>query len=496
MPIGPKVQKVPLAPKVQKVSINNPNNINDVLQLRYCDKGKIINPFTNRCVLLSSTIGKKLTSVPHAFINPSSKTKIITKQPGLQKVPLAPKVQKVSINNPDNVNEGIKVVVPQNLDDVLQLHYCGQGKIINPFTGKCVLLSSTIGKKLTSVPHVFINPSSQTKIITKQPTNKTGLDTDGDNYVSIKEYLDVTESLGPSEIKGGNFKTYTQTNLGTRFLLILIKKLKGPIHNIACIPLYKLCIYLNASSEKYHTLKNIFKDGKLSCPSSEDPMDITFSQDEEITYGSIMMWDAYINKKENTKKMNILMPPNFQDLIKQCEDDNKYMVVCSLKLLAEHNIGENTSHANALIFDTKRKTIERFDPHGGNEYKDVKLAYDTNSYGKHHFGEKSNAFYNQVKIDTELSNKFKSVLPNYTYYGTNITTPYLGPQLKADAYGGLCVTWSTMYMVLRLLNPDLSPSDVTTKMIDGTPTELKNRILRFQKFIINTLKNEKTDIFT
>ena len=51
-----------------------------------------------------------------------------------------------------------------------------------------------------------------------------------------------------------------------------------------------------------------------------------------------------------------------------------------------------------------------------------------------------------------------------------------------------------MYMILRLLNPDLSPPEITMNMINGTPEQLKNRILRFQKFIIKTLKSEKKDI--
>ena len=49
-----------------------------------------------------------------------------------------------------------------------------------------------------------------------------------------------------------------------------------------------------------------------------------------------------------------------------------------------------------------------------------------------------------------------------------------------------------MYMVLRLLNPHMKPPEITIKMIDGTPKELKDRILRFQKFIIKTLQNQKT----
>ena len=51
-----------------------------------------------------------------------------------------------------------------------------------------------------------------------------------------------------------------------------------------------------------------------------------------------------------------------------------------------------------------------------------------------------------------------------------------------------------MYMLLRLLNTNMNPDEITFNMIDGTPEQLKNRLLRFQKFIIKTLQNEKLDI--
>ena len=72
--------------------------------------------------------------------------------------------------------------------------------------------------------------------------------------------------------------------------------------------------------------------------------------------------------------------------------------------------------------------------------------------------------------------------------------PYLGPQVKADEYRGLCGTWSTMYIILRMLNPDMKSSDITKNMIDGTPDSLIDRILRFQKFIINKLNSIKTNL--
>ena len=545
-----------------------------------CARGKVRNPATGRCVYKDSPVLKKqinpfkkvptvkvVPSVPlvpnytvpgrpvlvkcgvNMYVNPKTKMCVQLKNKDIQEYlfkkgyqlpsgPLGPvqdnfkltkpvPVPKVPINNPKNVKDkDIKVLVPPNPHQTVKLVYCGPGKVINPVTGRCVLLSSPLGKKLTSVPYVIINPPSKPQKTplfipadpkvpkpqkpfpkTKPEPIKTALDTDGDNYVSVREYLDAVESMGPKEKSQGlNFAFYNQRDLGILFLLTLIKNFKGPIHKIGCIPLFHLCVYKSPKGT-FYTMENIKNMNRLYCPQNAD----FYDGNSVYTYASITILNAPVNYGYNSSNMSILTPPNLSQLLLKCENDNKYMVVCDLTLLKSSDFTQ-TSHANVLVFDIRRKTVERFDPHGGNEYADVKLAYDSdsvkgygrkdfmygkNKYSKNKFGidklnkKKSSALFDQFKIDRALSDRFKKELPNYTYYGTNDTTPYLGPQIKADEYAGLCVTWSCMYMVLRLLNPDLEPADITIKMIDGTPKELRNRILRFQKFIIRTLSKEK-----
>ena len=531
-----------------------------------CKSGKVKNPATGRCVNKNSPVLKKVPTVkvvgpvgpqkliqtcgPNLYINPKTRRCVQLKNADIQKHlklgyvldvqqgpqgpqgPIVPpvKLDKVPINNPQNVNDpDIKILVPPDTQNYVKLVYCGKDKVINPNTGRCINLSGPIGKKLTSKPYIIINPPSgpqkspyfakpsgpQTgppKVPQKVPQKVpklgplTSLDTDGDNYISVREYLDAVESLGPKEKSSGkNFYFYNQRDLGIAFILTLIKNQRGPIHKIGCIPLFHLCVYKNPSSKDYYTMQNIRNyRNRLDCPYSDN----YYSGSSTGTYASIVILNAPLNNSKLSKnvidKMKILIPPNLKQLINNCENDDKYMVVCDLTLLMGDDFLD-TSHANVLIFDIRRKTIERFDPHGGNFYSDVKLAYDPNSediIGKKdfknlNFGDsyiKSQALHNQIIIDNQLKEKFMEILPDYRYYGTNYTTPYLGPQVKADAYDGLCVTWSCMYMVLRLLNPDLSPADITMNMINGTSKELLNRILRFQKFIIRTLSKEKNYI--
>ena len=423
------------------------------------------------------------------------------------------KLNKVNINNP-NVDTDVKVLVPppQIKPGVKTLIYCGPGKVINPVGGRCVLLKGDVGKRLTSGPYVIVNPpamppkgpvvtkNKDVKInIPKPKLNKhlTALDIDGDGYVSIKEYLDTVESLGPAELggKGENFAYYNQRDLGIVFILDLIKNFNGPVSKIGCIPLFTLCVYKDSTGNFYTRKSNIGSPG-CDVTSSE-----YYAGNLVNSYASIAILNA---PKYNTSKSPIILtPPNLRETLNKCEQDGKYMIVCDLTLLGGDSFND-TSHANVLVFDIRRKTIERFDPHGGNYYSNVTLAYDPESnigYGRKDFKFgivnkqiRSTALFNQETIDLKLKQKFAVELSEYTFNGTNITTPYLGPQIKADEFNGLCVTWSCMYMLMRLLNPDMKPADVTIKMIDGTPKEIKNRILRFQKFIIRRLKNVKNNL--
>jgi hypothetical protein len=535
--------------------------------LNPCKRGKVKNPSTGRCVNKNSPVLRKrytprsspagpigptktiLNCGPNMYINPKTRRCVQFKNKDVQaylkrgyvlETPMDPtligvkvdkykvpsvipfmkpagpigpvKLDKVNINNP-NVDNDVKVLVPppQIKQGVKTLIYCGPGKVINPETGKCVLLKSDVGKRLTSSPYVIVNPpamppkgpvitkNKDVKISVPKPKlnkNLTAIDTDGNGYVSIKEYLDTVESLGPKELsKGVNFSFYNQRDLGIVFILDLIKNFNGPVSKIGCIPLFTLCVYKD-STGKFYTKKS-----RIGSP----PCDLTGGEfyDGSLvnTFASIVILNA---PKYNTSTSPIILtPPNLRETLNKCEQDGKYMIICDLTLLGGDRFAD-TSHANVLVFDIRRKTIERFDPHGGNYYSNVTLAYDPESnigYGRKDFKFgivdkqiRSTALFDQVTIDLKLKQKFAVELSEYTFNGTNITTPYLGPQIKADEFNGLCVTWSCMYMLMRLLNPDMKPADVTMKMIDGTPKEIKNRILRFQKFIIRRLQNVKYDL--
>ena len=280
-------------------------------------------------------------------------------------------------------------------------------------------------KKMTD-EELFLEGVYKRATIQKKQTVLTSLDKNEDGYISIKEYLDSVESLGPKEESKGNFKFYAQRNLAILFILTLIKNKKKYINKIACVPLFILCMYqLPFPGMPYYTMKNIIKDKKLTCPDNYAFTEGSISS----TLSSIFVLNAPLNSStfKIFDRPQILTPPNLREIIHRCETDGKYMVICNLTLSSSDHMNQ-TTHANVLIFDTSRKTIERFDPHGGNQYFDVMFKYDYN-YGKYlGIKNKSRTKYNQDALDIAIRNKLREDLPEYLYYGCSSVTPYLGPQ--------------------------------------------------------------------
>ena len=224
------------------------------------------------------------------------------------------------------------ILVPPK-EKPIELIFCGPKKIINPQTGRCIKIDSTIGKKLTSVPYIIVNPPKPAPGKPKlgkpekiDPNNPIiALDKDDDNYVSIKEYLDRVESKGKLEkSQGPNFAYYNQRDLGIAFILTLIKNQKGPIHKIGCIPRFFLCIYKSVKGVRdhiraqYYTLSNETFKNRLRCPhpdpnhGSLGPNNDFYDGSSTNTYGSIVIFNTPIhnNTEGEDGKMQILMPPN------------------------------------------------------------------------------------------------------------------------------------------------------------------------------------------
>jgi len=173
-------------------------------------------------------------------------------------------------------------------------------------------------------------------------------------------------------------------------------------------------------------------------------------------------------------KDEMTIPLNLKKEIIRCSNSNRFICV----YMYVHFKNKSFYHANILLIDILNKTIERFEPHGKfTKFDDNHIIYLKN-------------------FDNKFSKKTLEILnlTDYTYISTIKYLPNYGLQAKADALGGLCLTYCIMYFQLRIMNPDLDRKLLIKYLLSKSKDELLDMILRYTKFIENTLKHHSREV--
>ena len=166
----------------------------------------------------------------------------------------------------------------------------------------------------------------------------------------------------------------------------------------------------------------------------------------------------------------------YNNLIKKsivnCKNDKKVRFI--FFIFATIQTGSSSfTHANIIVIDLIKKTYERFEPYG----------FDRPQF--------------ENKIEKKFKNEIRNItgLHNFKYISPTDISPKLGIQSKADAYCGMCVTISMMYLQLRILNPNLSQKKVVEYLLKKDRKELKSTILKYARHVEKTLKKNKNIVF-
>jgi len=308
-------------------------------------------------------------------------------------------------------------------------------RVLDPKTGRCYMLNNVVIKKLLQEGYV----------------------------INMEKYLDPKE-ITPIEESGRKGKFTKITDAINIINYLIIKARVDPIVE------NKVCFF-DAAFYFRRGLKS--NSGNEQIKYLKDPSEL-IAEDANYEISNMtnkaVLFSSPRSKFTSAKQPLLLIHPLLPKFLRNCE---KRFLILPLSLVISSVNEEITSnslgHANILIFDTKNKTIERFDPHG------------------------NEAFYNQSIIDNYLTIKFKDLLSNYKYIEFSVTCPYLGPQVTVERNTskarGYCVIWSLMFVIFRLLNPDVPSLNIIKVMSEGSPNEVANRILRFAKHVSDTLKN-------
>ena len=180
-------------------------------------------------------------------------------------------------------------------------------------------------------------------------------------------------------------------------------------------------------------------------------------------FKNVELVDSYL---DSVKPVDIFASKEkFIDEINRCM---KYRLIpISLEIIVP-NAG---THANIILIDSKKKTVELFEPHGARS-NDSELESISRAY---------------FKVSKNVHKFVRNYLPGFKYIPPSKYETEDGLQARLDAFSGLCITWSILYLHYRILNPDLNPKKLM-EYLDKTFT--KNKIIRYTRYIEDILKGK------
>ena len=80
-------------------------------------------------------------------------------------------------------------------------------------------------------------------------------------------------------------------------------------------------------------------------------------------------------------------------------------------------------------------------------------------------------------VDQFMTMFTKKLGEEYSYLAPIEYCPYLGPQAIMTNDTGYCVTWSTLYMHMRVINPDAPRQESFEYLLNKSPDEFNQRAL-------------------
>lgn len=133
--------------------------------------------------------------------------------------------------------------------------------------------------------------------------------------------------------------------------------------------------------------------------------------------------------------------------------------VCSLGLYDDDTFA--VGHANAIVFDADTKVAERYEPDGARH---------------------------AAAVDACVREALRDALPEWRYAATTATAPHRGPQSRVDDFAGMCVTYSLLYVLLRLCHPAADAEAVQATVTRMSTRALRTVALRLNRRIADVLR--------
>ncbi len=213
-------------------------------------------------------------------------------------------------------------------------------------------------------------------------------------------------------------------------------------------------------------------------------LDIPMKFDKQYGYkrNDFMNYGIRFECNTNEKTQKLILPLNtkyYFDLIKKSK---KRFV--AIYLYIKWECSSNEAHFNALLFDNKNKTIERFEPYSffsEKKYFDVSMRFDKefSKIIKKHLN-----YEYIVPINFCPMKGFQQKEENSLLNTLNVKT--VGNYQFNNDPGGFCGAWSLYFLNLRISNPNKKPSELLKniyKYLENDKHSLRTFIRNYSNFI-------------
>ena len=251
------------------------------------------------------------------------------------------------------------------------------------------------------------------------------------------------QSRGPAEATaaGSEFLTYDGADLDIKFLLALARR-GHPVMKDVTIPNVYLCI------ERDHDGRDVLSYRREECdPQTQNRRVLA------IRAGLLLVGRG--DAVGPTRKF--VIPPDFAEMVRRCRTR---FLIFNLGISSD---SYRDGHANAFLVDTRARRIVRFDPSSKCCFAIVQAV-------------------------------MREQLPGWRVEQHTHRIPVQTRQ--SDSYRGMCVTFSLLYVILTLLNPQRTPGQIHDHLRSRGPAVLKEWVLRLNRHIANTLRRIRRGILT
>jgi glutaredoxin 3 len=445
---------------------------------KQCPSHQILNPKSNKCVNRSGKIGKLLLDIPvpkqgtktcpsHQILNPKS-NKCVNRSGKIGKLLLDIPVPKQG--SKQSTKQGTKT--------------CPSHQILNPKSNKCVIKSGRIGKLLLKEGEDISQGENTWFIYTKEgcPYCVKAKKLLKKHKQKFNEYV-VTEQTKESvfsklDKKTGNYRYYPTIFLNNEFFggfdnlksYFPQKSTEIKITSTISEPKVKGMVIPSSKNTVKTTTYNGSIIGEISSMlflAEKFSNDCVVIPTIKKTDKELDWTDALLQYTINKNNQRILFPEGYWKSLIKCKHNKRFIVI---PFFIYHTT-TNKLHANMLIYDTKYKSLERFDPNGPN----------TASHASDH-ASIDNAVIAIFK--KKLGEKFISSYHTPLDFCPLKNFQHIQHYEKVRARGdpvGFCSVWSFWYANLRLSNPEMDRKVVIKKALK----ELSTMNINFTTFIRN-----------